>query len=318
MSFNTIPPEIRQAIWKFALPDDEPEVCIMWPLRPAGFNKTVEPLVVDTAFPVLMHVCREARDFALSPHSGIAFRHSKQAGHKVPYRRFRPEMDALYINRRNFDYTLLAMAYDWSGTDNDAAYWPALRHLAVEYSVFKKAWNWLPEFVFRYSRHVQKVSAVFPSSREAVWSYFQPPARRCKLRPVDNPDELTAAVDYDAHQEMHSIKWQVDMALVILEEYLPRKWNAEKQYREVEFHEDLMDRFEGTAWDKHSEKICLEYEIAAFAQFKRSEDGHELWEEGCEDRLLSGKDVGGRKLPLAEQHRNPEEWRVNDDDEYVP
>jgi hypothetical protein len=66
MSFNTLPTELRHAILDFALPDDEPEVCLIWSMDKRYSEPTDDrfvrdmpgPLLVDTAFPVLMHVCR--------------------------------------------------------------------------------------------------------------------------------------------------------------------------------------------------------------------------------------------------------------------
>lgn len=66
-NFSNLPFEIRQSIWLFILPVDTPEVCLMWPVnlyqRYEGPESALpsEPFVVDTAFPVLIHVCRESR-----------------------------------------------------------------------------------------------------------------------------------------------------------------------------------------------------------------------------------------------------------------
>jgi hypothetical protein len=62
MHFNTLPTELQCAILDFALPDLESEVCIIWgPENTAQDCKPVLPLLVDTAFPVVMHVCRAWR-----------------------------------------------------------------------------------------------------------------------------------------------------------------------------------------------------------------------------------------------------------------
>ncbi|KAK1978502.1 hypothetical protein LZ30DRAFT_598993, partial [Colletotrichum cereale] len=65
--FGELPPEIRALIWLLALPEDEPEVCIVQPAC-----NTPQSLIVYTAFPVLMHVCHESRQFVQNPRlSGI-------------------------------------------------------------------------------------------------------------------------------------------------------------------------------------------------------------------------------------------------------
>lgn len=180
MALNRVPREVKEAIWKSALPDDEPEVCIMWPLRFQGLSQTTQTLPVDTAFPVLMHVCREWRAFVLSPLSGVAFRRSRLAGCGVPYRPYRPDLDAFFVNSYNAMFTLQAMAKDDRRGDAAAAvpnpgFWRTLCHLAVEPPVFGEAHEWLPELVFRYSPDLQKVSTVFPSSRKPLWELFHRP-----------------------------------------------------------------------------------------------------------------------------------------------
>ncbi|KAK2000113.1 hypothetical protein LX36DRAFT_668941 [Colletotrichum falcatum] len=56
--FGVFPPEVRELIWRLALPEDEPEVCIVQPAC-----DTPQSLIVYTAFPVLMH---ETRHLAVS------------------------------------------------------------------------------------------------------------------------------------------------------------------------------------------------------------------------------------------------------------
>ncbi|KAK1674711.1 hypothetical protein BDP55DRAFT_666013 [Colletotrichum godetiae] len=70
--FPHLPVELRQAIWRFSLPDkDEPEVCVVTYLSRD---------TVYTAFSVLMHVCQDSRHFVQnSKASGIEFRFSDEA-----------------------------------------------------------------------------------------------------------------------------------------------------------------------------------------------------------------------------------------------
>ncbi|KAH9238022.1 hypothetical protein K456DRAFT_1721613 [Colletotrichum gloeosporioides 23] len=92
---SVLPPEIRAMVWKFSLPDDVPEVCVFQ--KPSIYATSVfSTLVVDTAFPALVHVCRETRYFVFNTKiSGISFRYSDLAGCDTPYRPFRNELDTL-------------------------------------------------------------------------------------------------------------------------------------------------------------------------------------------------------------------------------
>ncbi|KAF0320191.1 hypothetical protein GQ607_012612 [Colletotrichum asianum] len=92
---SVLPPEIRAMVWKFSLPDDVPEVCVFQ--KPSIYATSVfSTLVVDTAFPALVHVCRETRYFVFNTKiSGITFRYSDLAGCDTPYRPFRNELDTL-------------------------------------------------------------------------------------------------------------------------------------------------------------------------------------------------------------------------------
>ncbi|KAF5492017.1 hypothetical protein CGCS363_v010939 [Colletotrichum siamense] len=147
---SVLPPEIRAMVWKFSLPDDVPEVCIFQ--KPSIFATSVfSTLVVDTAFPALVHVCRETRYFVFNTKiSGIPFRYSDLAGCDTPYRPFRNELDTLLnahgsgVNHipTDVDSTVETMASAHNVDDIDAmrevselsyivSSFPDLEHLAV-------------------------------------------------------------------------------------------------------------------------------------------------------------------------------------------
>lgn len=74
--FSDLPVEIRLTIWLLIIPDDEEEVCLLWPGHSPGSvgwgqpplaYLPVLPLTVDTGFPLAMHICRESRAVALDP-----------------------------------------------------------------------------------------------------------------------------------------------------------------------------------------------------------------------------------------------------------
>lgn len=131
-------------IYRFAIPD-EPEVFMHQGVdRWWDVGKGREPMMVNTAYPVLMHVCRESRDFVLM-HSGLRFRLSPDFRHGlrvipyrpsldtpclVPCRPFRPEFDTVFWNEKACytpDDFLQAPYYHWM---------QQVRHLAVPTTVF--------------------------------------------------------------------------------------------------------------------------------------------------------------------------------------
>ncbi|KAH6653135.1 hypothetical protein BKA67DRAFT_568673 [Truncatella angustata] len=317
MRFASIPLELKQVIWKLALPYDEPEVCIIWPLNQDDFDQVVEPLLVDTAFPKLMHVCQEWRDFIFCPSlSGVKFRASSQAGCNVPYRPFRGDIDILYTGRDNFEKAVQCLGIDWDPRVKLSTL-AKVRHLAVEWPIWRWSAYWLPELIFRGSPNLQKVSVVFPSSNRAIWEAFQAPARRCKLRRIEDADNLTTE-DEAGPGAMGSIQSQTDEGGETAEDRMPFTWQDEMDRHEMDFDHHRTDWFTGSAWDKESESLCLEYEAVAFIHFKRSENGQETWVEACEDRLLViGDDQEQQAPPIPSQRREPEQWRVNDDDDYL-
>lgn len=317
MPFTSLPVEVKQAIWKLALPEDKSEVCIIWPLNQIGFDQVALPLVVDTCFPVLMHVCSEWRGFVLeSSLSRIRFRASHQAGCQTPYRPFRGDMDILYACATNFEKAVQCLGIDYE-PGVGLAVLKQVRHLAVDWNLWKRAAFWLPELVFRGSPDLEKVSVVFPSSRKGMWMSFQAPARRCRLQRVENPDDLKSEREARP-EEMVSVQWQVDYGREHAEDEAPFTWQNEMDCHEMDFNEHRTDWFKGSAWNKEVEAFCLEYEAVAFVQYQRLEEGSENWAEACEERLLDrGQDGRWQEPPIPDQRRDPEEWRVNDDDDYI-
>lgn len=102
MDLGKLPIEIRHMIWLSSISADEPEVCLLWPVvlhERHGLDalKFAQPLLVDTGFPVAMHVCRDSRAVLQSQKlSGLRFRASSAAGCPSPYREFQPALDTLY------------------------------------------------------------------------------------------------------------------------------------------------------------------------------------------------------------------------------
>lgn len=312
MSFNSVPLELKQAIWAMALPDKEPEVCIIWPLKQQRWHEMATPLLVDTGFSVLMHVCQEWRNFVLSS-SNVKFRFSSQAGCKVPYRPFVPEIDTLYASATNYEIAIACVAFEDFEPSIKFETLSKVRTLAVDWMTWMRAANWLPELIFRGNQNLRKVSVVFPSSRKGIWEPFQAPSRRSKLCRVEKPKEIIG--DRETRQgeaaESVSMQWFIDYGTITTDNQVVYAWQED-----IDRHDDTTEWFTGTAWDKEEEKLCLEFECAAFFHYTRSADSRELWEEACENRLAPRTSTGAyQEPPDIEVGRNPEEWRVNDDDD---
>ncbi|KAH9884744.1 hypothetical protein F4778DRAFT_762473 [Xylariomycetidae sp. FL2044] len=303
-SFDQLPAEIKQDIWQRALPDDEPEVCIVWPLRDAQLRvgQLAEPMVVDTAFPVLIHVCREWRYFVLDPlRPRVKFRFSPQAGCMVPYRDVRFDIDALYLSI--FNHPMATDSFADSDPEIKFATLNKVRHLALDWVAWSCASNWLPQLIFRGTKDLVKLSVVFPSSRKPIWEWFQAPARRCKLRSVEAPNELQGQIESLINEGRGHLEFEAPFA-----------WQSEMDFHTLTLKEHCSDWFVGSAWDKENEKMCFENEAAAFICYARADDGHETWVEGCEERLLGPS--RSQNPPVPEQRPHPGEFRVNDLDDY--
>ncbi|KAJ4304312.1 hypothetical protein N0V88_001925 [Collariella sp. IMI 366227] len=190
-NFTGFPFELRHLIWGFALPDDdEPEVLILEAVHVLERQEDggTEPMVVDTAFPALMHVCRESRNFVVNNAGrfGIQFRDcpvdAAAASYtiSVPCRPFRPELDTIYWNH--------AMT-ELMRHGGDDAWLSVLRHLALA-SPSPPVWlrNDMPHYILTSCPELRSLSVVVTGSsddspvREAV--ALPPKGRRCKLRPI--------------------------------------------------------------------------------------------------------------------------------------
>ena len=328
MFFNNFPLEIKTAIWKLALHAavDEPEICIVWPLKTGNFAPISTPLLVDTAFPVLMHVCGQWRDFRLSscrrPSSPLKFRFSRQVYCQIPYRYFRASTDVLYLSAMNHEEAVKVHDMDvhteWeTGVPKDTL--AAVRHIAADWTLWMNAGNWLPALVFRACPDLKKVSVVFPSSRMAILSCFRAPAKRCKLRRVEGADKVLVTTKWDP-EKIESLQERIDNGVEHLHFEAMGAWQQDLHIHEFSMGEPGGEWFVGSAWDKKLQNFRLKYEAATFVQFKRSGNGGETWVEACEDRLIEWEECfenPNRRCPSPAQLAiNPEEWRVNDEDGY--
>lgn len=318
--FNTLPSEIRQAIWQFTIQDDEPEVCLCWPTMPSRPLESLAdsvpqlPLTVDTAFPVAMHICRESRAVIQSPRSGIRFRASEAAGCRVPFRLYRADLDALYLSAQWMHLFLLYrhLAHIWTAVQTG----PDVEALKTWYAILLSA-GWIAiegrhgvyydEDILRLRRASQglltdgdmypdvtrrekRLSYVVPSSRydENDMDYdvkFKEPGRRCKLVTLSEEAQNTVRVYTDKSQSC-DLPWSLPLAI-------KRLRNSVLGWEE--------EGFQGPFFADDPLKILPQ----TFVEYQP--DG--TWSEVCQDRLF--KEQPG--TPVSVQERpDPETVRVMD------
>lgn len=299
-------------IWGYSFPEDEPEVCIGWPTYIWGYQKLQEPYLVDTAFPVLMHICRETRQFVLSPpaqyaHLAPRFRFSKEADCKVPYRHFRPEFDTIYFT--NWQYDQLLRLYEFNHE--------ILRqsvHLAVEMVLWSSSGFWFAEFVFKHMQNIKTISVVLPSSDSDRHNFdndvFQPPTRRCRLVELKQPEEMTGTALMPA-----STRGRLSPAVASVQAWIDFRWEVIVERAFVDWANAEEELYHGDAWDRQSESfVGVTHAPFVFGQFKRNDKGEDTWDEVCRDRIHPE----GYEPEPVEMLRDPTEWRVNDDEAWPP
>ncbi|KXH43822.1 hypothetical protein CSAL01_03984 [Colletotrichum salicis] len=188
--FGELPPEIRAEIWKLSLPEVEPEVCIV-----ESSCDTPQSLLVYTAFPALMHVCHESRQFVQNSRlSDIKFTRPDSATDKieffVPFRHYQPEMDTLFCQNQG-----PASLEDIASEEDFEHVLQETRHLAIPgEKEFLDLVAWVLTFYFP---KLETLSVVVknPSHDSCFGSYFDAPKTRCKLRQVSAEDTHTYTVD---------------------------------------------------------------------------------------------------------------------------
>ncbi|KAI1141897.1 hypothetical protein F5Y05DRAFT_409047 [Hypoxylon sp. FL0543] len=269
--FNDLPPELRRIVWKLALPDDNAEICIPWPLneeaaywrRENGVLVThtnfLEPYLVDTCFPVIMHVCRESRDLAVSQ---LRFRYSPLAGCPVPFRAFRPDLDIMHVSffREPTD-------------EHEMPRWPryprGTQHLAFDLHTLKDGSHlWI--LVGQASLDVRTVTCILPASNAILDTAVRvrPPVRRCRLRPVEQPSDGSQShiiwVDRGFDRRMTGLRHYLEevqdrigtqfleylelLQRVNRQEKYNKRWNAAECRFDIEFLAQTFEEHRGGRW----------------------------------------------------------------------
>ena len=321
--FCHFPGELQLAIWEFAAiqPDiPEPEVCLAWPLNIEYDSRPPEdpvlPFTVDTAWPGVAHACRASREAFLA--SSRAVRYSPAAGFAVPYRRFIPAIDTLYLGQAQISAVLRFLS-----RPENLHIARDLHHLAVELSTSGSTLL----VIGRQLREglacpcIRTLSIVVPGTMDSpshkLHVPFLPPERRCRLR--DIPNETLNDIKIIASGKG---------LMMSLQEHLDRRWGT--VHRWVRDHplgpvvrHSAVDEWadhEGTAWStENGWCVGLELKAQTFVEY-RSINNQEQWVEVCQDRLL-GEEAWPPPRPrriAAADRKNPEKYRVLDDDSRMP
>ena len=189
-----------------------------------------------------------------------------------------------------------------------------LRHLALEISVPFPP-SYVAEVIWKRAIDLRTLSLVFPGTMNlrCTTMPFLQPARRCRLRNLsdDALDELTIA-------EMPFLR-EGETQPMTLRKYLDhQRAELEDYVRDWPVHGD-----EGTAWStKYDSFSGLEITAQTFVEYRRtgaeSNQEKEQWVEVCRDRRM-GNSYESDMAPYprrvrAADRKNPEEYRVLDDD----
>ncbi len=326
--FPKLPPELQLAIWEFAISGPEPEICLVWPLAiPAYTDPPQEPalpFVVDTGWPTVAHVCRTARKAVLTS-GAVRLRHSPAAGLAVPFRRFIPAIDTLYVGRHQL-YAVCAFL----GRPDNARLARALRYLAVEHTAMLPE-SVLGELIQQHAVNVRTLTIVFPGTvYNAPWSAsFLPPARRCKLCEI--PDGTLAGIEVTEIPQFQ--EFGSDMPFVREtrddEDEDDPDWSSTPARALLDESRQSMEGYVTNRWSDcggegmgpsvpESHVSGLEIKPGMLREYRRTAAGEEDWVEVCAERLLGSgpqdeRAPEPRHIPVAER-RNPEEYRGLDDD----
>ncbi|KAK8031928.1 hypothetical protein PG990_001662 [Apiospora arundinis] len=92
-SFMNLPKELRDEIWQYAMPEGDVPELLFYGGPEDDEADGGPPIMVNTGYPVLMHVCAESRALA---QRATYFQYSRNADMKIPMRRFRPDLDVQY------------------------------------------------------------------------------------------------------------------------------------------------------------------------------------------------------------------------------
>ncbi|KAI9148962.1 hypothetical protein HJFPF1_11006 [Paramyrothecium foliicola] len=270
--FPNLPGELQDAIWALAMPDPQPEVCVVSPLvLDASKNEKPRlPFMVDTAWPTVSHVCRDARASVLRS-GALRLRESSTAGFAVPCRAFDPALDTLYWSHVQADSMVAFL-----NQPENAALARSLHHVAIEMpAIFPP--KTMAELIRRRLVFLRTLSLVLPDQSEgfSLRTAFIPPARRCRLRDLPAASAQNITVSDAPFLDLHTSQG------LNLPEFLEwRRADLDDYARKV----NLLGN-EGTAWSAREECLAgLELKVQTFIEYTAG-----VWGEVCGHRKLGDR-----------------------------
>ncbi|KAK3896339.1 hypothetical protein C8A05DRAFT_20661, partial [Staphylotrichum tortipilum] len=261
------------------------------------------------------HVCRTTREAAFST---LCLRHSSIAGFAVPFRRFMPAIDTLYMGLHQIIATL-----NFLGRPENASLARQLRRMAIEVSCMTGTeLSHVSGFILKHALSLQTLSLVLPGTCDipAYGMLLLPPARRCRLRDIPEAmvNELkVTSISFPRENETLPMPLRV---------YFARQRG--RMPRSI--HAPTATEDERTAWSaKDGPFSRFELKAQTFVEYRyfpaaAAAGGipQEEWVEVCKERLLGGNSPEQedsaraptpRPIPRADR-KDPEQYRVLDDD----
>lgn len=298
--FNCLPAEVKRSIWELALPGLEPEFCTAWPQKQTEPDQAVTPMLVDTAFPVLMHVCQEWRAYVLGSAATssatassrgssrafpVRFRYARSAGCLVACRDFRPELDTLYTSPTDLKRIRRwgrgrAGARDAAGghkPDIERATLSRVRHLAVEWMPADELAGAVCALVFRQRLDLRHVTVVYSF-------HERPLVRRHVLRGIgehkgDGGSWLPWIEDDDvdeghvARRLRQSLVAQVKWARTLAQGMSQKIWDAK-----CSKFNGATDWYTGFGWDKERSCLRVTFQVSCLYILRTLEDRRQAWQ----------------------------------------
>ncbi|KAI5927931.1 hypothetical protein F4810DRAFT_705828 [Camillea tinctor] len=312
--FTSLPPEIRYMIYDLALPPDVPELYILQAdkIPPTNITTTTTTTTnnpgtpqdapqrptVYTAYPVLMHVSREARQFAqsrtcLRPHYYPSPSPSPTASSSscplllVPYRLFRPDLDVLYVSWFSFG-AFFRRPELFLGS---ATLLSRVQHVAVDMILTTNLHRLVEKF--RQLRSLRSLRVVLGTAAGPFWvcAALRLPhprlARRCALRPFESA-QLEATVRGGPMTRPRSLEWYL--------RYVHGEARDETRAMLLMAAGDdgAEMEMEIGAWDREKRDLDLEIVAQVLVEYQRpagKDGGPPRWVEKGRDRttnLVSG------------------------------
>ncbi|KAI1341860.1 hypothetical protein F5Y15DRAFT_413782 [Xylariaceae sp. FL0016] len=315
---NALPPELRHMIWTLALPSDTSEILVLQVHKhrrttsetsgSSGDDILAEPPepshpLAHTGYPVHMHVCRESR---LLAQSQTQLEYSPVARCKVPVRRFRPELDVLYIGWFLFLSFFRRPEYFYG-----MHFIKTLRHIAIDVVLTTNPGGLVE--ALRHLKALETLHIVFGTSNGPLWAgsalRCKAPVRRCALRAFNKDDmngmvtggRMTRPRTLECYLEyIHDELFEQDRMLSILQ-------HGSDDEDDEEGDAETSSGFLRGEWD-------LELVADVFVEFRRSADDGAQWvEKGKSDMAELVSNIAwdiGMGIPIGDQSPSRTGYRL--------